>query len=44
MTLDAYTRVLQRKDRELYTEAFDRLIPDPIPSPSRIRCVFPSRA
>jgi hypothetical protein len=32
MTLDVYTQVLQRKDRELYTEAFDRLMADAIPS------------
>jgi integrase len=32
MTLDVYTQVLQRKDRELYTAAFDRLMPDAIPS------------
>lgn len=32
MTRDVYTRVLQRKDRELYTEAFDCLISDAIPS------------
>jgi hypothetical protein len=32
MTLEVYTQVLQRKDRELYTEAFDRLMADAIPS------------
>jgi integrase len=31
MTLEVYTQVLQRKDRELYTEAFDRLMADAIP-------------
>ena len=28
MTLDVYTQVLQRKDRDLFTEAFDRLMAD----------------
>ena len=32
MTLDVYTQVLQRKDRDLFTEAFDRLMADAIPS------------
>ena len=36
MTLDVYTQVLQRKDRELYTEAFDRLMTDAIPSARRV--------
>jgi hypothetical protein len=31
MTLDVYTQVLQRKDRDLYTQAFDRLMADAIP-------------
>jgi hypothetical protein len=37
MTLDVYTQVLQRKDRELYTEAFDRLMADAIPSAAAVR-------
>ena len=32
VTLEVYTQVLQRKDRELYTAAFDRLMADAIPS------------
>jgi integrase-like protein len=32
MTLEVYTQVLQRKDRDLYTEAFDRLMADAIPA------------
>jgi integrase len=35
MTLDVYSQVLQRKDRELYTEAFDHLMADAIPAASR---------
>lgn len=37
MTLDVYTQVLQRKDRELYTEAFDRLMADAIPSRAAVK-------
>src|ERR671915_2043876 len=37
MTLEVYTQVLQRKDRELYTEAFDRLMADAIPSPGGVK-------
>ena len=37
MTLEVYTQVLQRKDRELYTEAFDRLMADAIPSTVTLR-------
>ena len=37
MTLDVYTQVLQRKDRDLYTEAFDRLMADAIPSASAVK-------
>jgi integrase len=37
MTLDVYTQVLQRKDRELYTEAFDRLMADAIPSAPAVK-------
>ena len=36
MTLDVYSQILQRKDRELYTEAFDRLMADAVPSPSAV--------
>jgi hypothetical protein len=34
---DVYTQVLQRKDRELYTEAFDRLMADAIPSAAGVK-------
>ena len=37
MTLDVYSQVLQRKDRELYTEAFDRLMADAIPSSGAVK-------
>jgi hypothetical protein len=37
MTLDVYSQVLQRKDRELYTEAFDRLMADAFPSPGAVK-------
>jgi integrase len=37
MTLDVYTQVLQRKDRDLYTEAFDRLMADAIPSADDVK-------
>jgi hypothetical protein len=37
MALDVYTQVLQRKDRDLYTEAFDRLMADAIPSASHVK-------
>ena len=37
MTLNVYTQVLQRKDRDLYTEAFDRLMADAIPSASAVK-------
>lgn len=37
MTLDVYTQVLQRKDRELYTAAFDRLMADAIPSSAAVK-------
>jgi hypothetical protein len=37
MTLDVYTQVLQRKDREMYTEAFDRLMADAIPSVAAVK-------
>lgn len=37
MTLDVYSQVLQRKDRELYTEAFDRLMADAIPSSDAVK-------
>jgi integrase len=39
MTLDVYSQVLQRKDRELYTEAFDRLMADAIPSSGAVKMV-----
>jgi integrase len=37
MTLDVYTQVLQRRDRGLYTEAFDRLMADAIPSATAVK-------
>ena len=37
MTLDVYSQVLQRKDRDLYTEAFDRLMADAIPSAAAVK-------
>jgi integrase len=37
MTLDVYTQVLQRKDRDLYTAAFDRLMADAIPSAAAVK-------
>ena len=43
MTLEVYTQVLQRKDRELYTEAFDRLMADAIPSAHSVKIPAESR-
>jgi integrase len=37
MTLDVYAQVLQRKDRDLCTEAFDRLMADAIPSATAVK-------
>jgi len=37
MTLDVYSQVLQRRDRELYTAAFDRLMADAIPSAAAVK-------
>ena len=37
MTLDVYSQVLQRKDRDLYTEAFDRLMADASPSAAAVK-------
>jgi hypothetical protein len=44
MTLQVYTQVLQRKDRELYTEAFDRLMADAIPSAATLKTTAESAA
>jgi integrase len=37
MTLEVYSQVLQRRDRDVYTEAFDRLMADAIPSAAAVK-------